>query len=116
MKSYGPSLKKTKKEIAIKLFSEKTDFQREASITIPVINVVLSQLDDELNKEVNHIFDLRTEIPTRLRFYVDPTGRQFLSIVIHHIAFDGWSFDLFSKRVRLFYAFHSNYHKTPGGT
>ncbi|MGA8165634.1 MAG: condensation domain-containing protein, partial [Waddliaceae bacterium] len=76
-------------------------------LTMPVINVGRSQLDNELDKEVNHIFDLKKEMPTRIRFYADPTGRQFLLIVLHHIAFDGWSFDLLLKELDSLYAFYS---------
>jgi len=76
-------------------------------LQIPLIKVSQSQLDNELDKEVNHAFDLKEEIPTRICFYEVPKVSYFLSIVFHHVAFDGWSLDLFLKELDVYYAFYS---------
>ena len=76
-------------------------------LKMPLIKVSQSQLDSALDKEMNHIFDLREEFPTRISFYEVPNSFCYLSIVIHHMAFDGWSLDIFLKELDAFYAFYS---------
>ncbi len=53
------------------------------------------------DEEINHIFDLSREYPIRVCFYEEG----YVSIVIHHIAFDGWSIDLFLKELEALYRF-----------
>ncbi len=36
-------------------------------------------------------FDLSTEIPIRMRIFEEAPARYLVAIVVHHIAFDGWS-------------------------
>ena len=73
------------------------------------ISVVQSQLDQELAKAVNHIYALSTEYPIKVHLYeVKDIGTKYLSIVIHHIAFDGWSADIFLKELQEYYQYHLN--------
>lgn len=44
--------------------------------------------------EARHVFDLRRELPLRLRFFRDEQGRQELSMLFHHIVLDEWSLNL----------------------
>ncbi|NBT86320.1 MAG: hypothetical protein EBT45_07500 [Alphaproteobacteria bacterium] len=61
-------------------------------------------LDRELRLEANYVFDLSEEYPIRASiFKVDSTGLYYLSVVIHHIAFDGWSVDIFLKELGEYY-------------
>jgi amino acid adenylation domain-containing protein len=68
------------------------------------------ELDQELNKDIGHIYDLTNEYPIRVCFYqlqsIDNTVN-YLSIVIHHIAFDGWSVDIFLKELQAYYTYHN---------
>ncbi len=72
------------------------------------------QFENELKKEFNHIYNLDNEYPMRVclfevkDFNFDPdktqdTVKRYLSIVIHHIAFDGWSIDIFLKELEAHY-------------
>ena len=61
-------------------------------------------LQDSLKKEINAVFHLNTEYPIRVFFYeLGENQARYLNIVVHHIAFDGWSIDLFLKELQVFY-------------
>jgi hypothetical protein len=65
------------------------------------------ELDANLGEDISHIFDLTNDYPIRVKLYsldnsnARPTN--ILSIVIHHIAFDGWSTDIFLNELKEFY-------------
>ncbi|NDB85386.1 MAG: hypothetical protein EB127_22185, partial [Alphaproteobacteria bacterium] len=61
-------------------------------------------LDEVILEEVRHVFDLSKEHPIRINLYnVSESQDRYLSIVCHHIAFDGWSVDIFCKELESFY-------------
>ncbi|MHB9148348.1 MAG: amino acid adenylation domain-containing protein, partial [Candidatus Amoebophilus sp.] len=71
------------------------------------------QLDEELKKVANHTFNLADELPIRIGIYElskDATDENniehYISIVIHHIAFDGWSADIFLKELQTYYQYY----------
>jgi amino acid adenylation domain-containing protein/non-ribosomal peptide synthase protein (TIGR01720 family) len=67
------------------------------------------QLCDSLQKEINCIYDLDKDYPIRVSLYqVKDEKTYYLSVIIHHIAFDGWSIDLFLKELQQFYHYHLN--------
>ena len=72
------------------------------------------QLDQELSKEINHIYDLSSEYPIKVCFYelandISKSDKeQYISIVIHHIAFDGWSNIVFFRELQTYYDYHLN--------
>ncbi|MFA5709879.1 amino acid adenylation domain-containing protein, partial [Mycolicibacterium sp.] len=45
----------------------------------------------ELVAMAGYRFDLSTEIPIRMRIFQETPDRHLVAIVVHHIAFDGWS-------------------------
>ncbi len=76
------------------------------------------ELDESIKRDVTHIYDLSKEYPIRVRIYSseDTNGKEekqnnpdlsasnrFFSIVIHHIAFDGWSTDIFMEELNEYY-------------
>ncbi|NDE19202.1 MAG: hypothetical protein EB000_01995 [Alphaproteobacteria bacterium] len=76
-----------------------------------------SEVEQELTKSVNYIYDLSSEYPIRVCIYslVNPNDNQekiednieyYLSIVIHHIAFDGWSIEIFLKELEEYYRYY----------
>jgi natural product biosynthesis luciferase-like monooxygenase protein/amino acid adenylation domain-containing protein len=72
------------------------------------------QLDLALCREVNRIYNLSEECPIRVTLYelIDKTKDStdyYLSIVVHHIAFDGWSADILLQEVREIYHFYDNH-------
>jgi amino acid adenylation domain-containing protein/non-ribosomal peptide synthase protein (TIGR01720 family) len=69
--------------------------------------------EDDLNKELsddaNHIYELSSEYPIRLAVYKlieEDSQSRYLSIVIHHIAFDGWSIGVFFNELKECYAYN----------
>jgi len=72
------------------------------------------QLDQELKKEVNHIYDLSNECPIRVCLYeiadvnYNHDSEYYLSIVAHHIAFDGWSIDILVRELNAHYNYYLN--------
>ncbi|WP_228435878.1 non-ribosomal peptide synthetase [Chryseobacterium pennipullorum] len=73
---------------------------------LPEMNVTEAGTDKELktliNKWANKVFRLDEEIPVDINL-LTLEGRAYLSVVIHHIAFDGWSTDIFLKEVATVY-------------
>ncbi|MHB9147922.1 MAG: condensation domain-containing protein, partial [Candidatus Amoebophilus sp.] len=70
-------------------------------------------LDEALKKEANYIFNLADEYPIRIGIYElskDATDENniehYVSIVVHHIAFDGWSVDIFLKELQAYYNYY----------
>ena len=69
-----------------------------------------SELNRELNILVNHIYDLTNEPPIKVCMYeISDHGENtngseyYLGIVVHHIAFDGWSIEIFLNELAAFY-------------
>jgi len=75
-----------------------------------------AELDQELTKEVNHVYDLLNEYPIRARLYKLQSTQNYynyyLSIVIHHIAFDEWSSNIFLAEFQEYYNYY--YGKSNG--
>ncbi|NEJ82878.1 AMP-binding protein, partial [Rhizobium leguminosarum] len=83
----------------------------ELLLNIPKVTVASQkQLDEELKKEANHIFNLATDYPIRICIYelsvVARNVEYYISIVVHHIAFDGWSVDIFLKELQTYYQYY----------
>lgn len=77
----------------------------DESIPFQIRKITLNNglnLDAELQKEIDYIYDLSKEYPIRAAFYTS-AEEHYLSIVIHHIAFDGWSMDVLLREIQLFY-------------
>ncbi|WP_370901397.1 amino acid adenylation domain-containing protein, partial [Chryseobacterium gossypii] len=54
------------------------------------------ELDQEINDANNRVFNLEKELPLNVILF-KLKDQKYLSVVIHHIAFDGWSTDIFIK-------------------
>ncbi|MCS4304598.1 non-ribosomal peptide synthetase, partial [Chryseobacterium sp. BIGb0232] len=61
-----------------------------------------SELEHAVNRCVNKVFSLDEETPVEINIF-KLAGHAYLSIVVHHIAFDGWSIDVFLKEVASIY-------------
>jgi len=68
-------------------------------------------LDMKLSEDINYIYDLSNEYPIRIQIYKLNTNERYLSIIIHHIAFDGWSENIFLKELEEFYSYYNNQSK-----
>ncbi|MBL3549988.1 non-ribosomal peptide synthetase, partial [Chryseobacterium sp. KMC2] len=76
-----------------------TDFIPEFKITEVETR---EELDQHINKCANKVFRLDSEIPVEINIF-SFKGQQYLSVVIHHIAFDGWSTEVFLKELSSLY-------------
>ncbi len=70
-------------------------------------------MERELEKQANDIYNLNDELPIRVGLFklVAPDEKSswnYLSIVIHHIAFDGWSNDIFNNELMSYYNYYSD--------
>jgi len=70
-----------------------------------------SEIEEEFSKEVNHIYNISDEYPIRLCFYETVNeetkeSERYLSIVVHHIAFDGWSIDILLRELEEYYRYY----------
>ncbi|MFJ1647076.1 amino acid adenylation domain-containing protein [Streptomyces sp. NPDC088258] len=72
-----------------------------------------ADLTAEARAEAGHHFDLAREAPIRITFYQRGVGaerRAFVGILVHHIAFDGWSADLLLAELD---ALHRHFTRPP---
>jgi hypothetical protein len=76
-------------------------------LEIKKISIDVSKLDDELEKDLSHVYNLSKEYPIKVSIYSTLPGNSlFLSIIIHHIAFDGWSVDIFLRELQIYYSYY----------
>ncbi|MDO4871663.1 MAG: amino acid adenylation domain-containing protein, partial [Candidatus Saccharibacteria bacterium] len=67
------------------------------------------ELRERISSFVNQVFDLENEIPIRIALFNNAGDNStYIAIVIHHIAFDGWSSSIFYKEIRLYYDYYSS--------
>ncbi|PWN68629.1 hypothetical protein C1631_018305, partial [Chryseobacterium phosphatilyticum] len=60
------------------------------------------ELEKAINATANKVFRLEEEIPLDLTLFIFK-DRYYLSLVVHHIAFDGWSVDILFKEIQAVY-------------
>jgi acyl carrier protein len=65
----------------------------------------MDALGEGMKREVNHLFDVETERPVRAKIH-EAGGEKYISIVVHHIAFDGWSGDIFLNEFTKLYRYY----------
>ncbi|KAG0006413.1 hypothetical protein BGZ65_008339, partial [Modicella reniformis] len=67
----------------------------------------VAELDQRLNDASRYIFDLESELPIKIDMYnVLASETFYVSIVIHHVAFDAWSWSIFKRDLVVFYGLH----------
>lgn len=76
-----------------------------------VLDRKLTSLRAFIEAEANHIFNLEKEPPARVKV-ISPQdgGNNYLLVVIHHIAFDGWSIEVFLRDLLFYYEKLENSH------
>lgn len=93
-----------------KLYQHVTDENEMPDLVRELIVETEGDLNHALGTEVTTVFDLNRDYP--IRILVCSFGTDvFLSIVVHHIAFDGWSADIFLRELEAYY-----FHFTDGRT
>ncbi|MDQ5920713.1 MAG: hypothetical protein QG673_769 [Pseudomonadota bacterium] len=66
--------------------------------------------DSVLQEDINYLFDLNQELPIKICCY-QYKQKYYLSIVVHHIAFDGWSGDILIHDLVKYYEYFNNMNK-----
>ncbi|MHC9297527.1 condensation domain-containing protein, partial [Mycobacterium sp. LTG2003] len=89
-----------------KVLPAETGMWRRGGST--VVSSPEADVTDELVSLAGYRFDLATEIPIRVQVYQVGTGQYVLGIVLHHIAFDGWSMAPMVRDVSV--AYHARRH------
>lgn len=72
-------------------------------IELPVIERVSPPEASWFSAEISRPFELSQEIPFRVTLFRLAHDHHFLLFVIHHIAFDGWSYNILLKEVMELY-------------
>ncbi|MFI1678036.1 amino acid adenylation domain-containing protein, partial [Streptomyces sp. NPDC020607] len=62
------------------------------------------RVEEVLAEEAGHGFDLRTDLPWRVRLVVAGERECVLSVVAHHVAVDGWSMGVLARDLETAYA------------
>ncbi|MFF3958961.1 amino acid adenylation domain-containing protein [Streptomyces sp. NPDC001890] len=87
-------------------------------VPLVIRNVAVTDEDDlaaGFRAEATHHFDLGEDAPFRITFFRQGEGsasRVFVSVLVHHIAFDGWSADLLLQELA---AFHHCFSRLEAG-
>ncbi len=78
-----------------------------ASLNVPLISLPYTESDSALKESLasiaKHRFDLANDAPFLARLFILEPNRYVLSIVIHHVAFDGWSAGIFLNEFTALY-------------
>ncbi|WP_164503864.1 non-ribosomal peptide synthetase [Rickettsiales endosymbiont of Stachyamoeba lipophora] len=93
--------------------------QDDVQISLQVTKEVFyhkNDLEQEIANLANHIFDLSCEYPIKIGVYnilkdqtdnsYSDNAENYLCILVHHIAFDGWSKEIFLKELQVFYNYY----------
>jgi amino acid adenylation domain-containing protein len=67
----------------------------------------MDALREGIKREVNHLFNVENECPIRVKIH-EACGEKYISIVVHHIAFDGWSQEIFFDELVRLYRYYEN--------
>src|SRR6185437_2224426 len=64
------------------------------------------KLNQLINQSVNHVYNLNEEYPIKISIFskkLTKSKKNYLCIVVHHIAFDEWSIDIFLNELQSYY-------------
>jgi amino acid adenylation domain-containing protein/non-ribosomal peptide synthase protein (TIGR01720 family) len=76
-----------------------------APLEMQHVDLAAKDLQDRVEQAINTVFDLHHQYPVRVVFYHTET-KKFVLINVHHIAFDGWSTDIFLRELDQLYRHH----------
>jgi len=74
-------------------------------ITRTVLPANQNKLHQKLKDDAGYVFDLTKEFPIKVALYIT-SSNNYLSIIAHHIAFDGYSVDIFIKELEEYYRYY----------
>ena len=97
----------------IKMDKEASGYQQVMDLSEMPLVITHHQLQNHdammnfVKAETKHIFRLESEYPIRIHLLnIENTEERYLVLVIHHIAFDGWSTDVFMRDLHAFYDYY----------
>ncbi|MCE3268002.1 MAG: amino acid adenylation domain protein, partial [Burkholderiales bacterium] len=99
-------------EILRTVFKENPDGDLYQEVTSADLHIVEKSINNkvELHKHMKanaqYAFKLDKEIPIKVFHYIY-AETHYLNILIHHIAFDGWSADILMRDLKGYYEYHS---------
>ncbi len=87
-------------------------YQKVGAEPPEILEVELADRDFQarVQRDINTVFDLHEGYPIKVVVYHAETTT-YLLITIHHIAFDGWSADIFLRELDALYHFHKDGEK-----
>jgi amino acid adenylation domain-containing protein len=71
---------------------------------LPVVLASEDEVEGLLQADFTYVFDLEHEIPIRVRLLKIDDAHHIVSIVAHHIAFDGWSLNVLIQEMTELYS------------
>ncbi|WP_346842928.1 amino acid adenylation domain-containing protein, partial [Rhodococcus sp. A14] len=83
----------------------------DVDLGLTVVEAREADLDNSIRTFALTGFDVSTEIPVRAQLLRVRDDEHVLTLVVHHIAADGWSFAPLSRDLMLAYAAHSGGHE-----
>jgi amino acid adenylation domain-containing protein len=81
----------------------------DEQLPLKIVHYVFDSKDDlakTIRQSVYHVFDLEKEYPLFIEVYRCGTGdteEQYISFILHHIAFDAWSTGVFIRELHQYY-------------
>ncbi len=72
-----------------------------------------SAIQNALSDEARRPFDLSTDLPIRVRLFKVAGNEHLLTVVMHHVAADGWSLGVLFRELTLLYNAFSSGHDSP---
>ena len=73
-----------------------------------------NELNAYFTQDEDYVFNLANEWPIRIKIYHLPSDQStYLCIVIHHIAFDGWSTDILLDEIEKYYQYYNDKSSNP---
>lgn len=96
------------------VFFSDTDEPEQKILKSTILNFKIEDIEANklaacLNKEISSSFDLSQALPIRVKIYRLNGHESVLAIILHHIAFDGWSESIFISELSACYkAFSRN--------
>ncbi|MDF1685133.1 MAG: amino acid adenylation domain-containing protein, partial [Legionellaceae bacterium] len=78
---------------------------QDKPLLIKALSIQEVDLPEALYAASHTVFDLTQDYPIKAWLYTLNTNRNILMLNIHHIAFDGWSKDIFLKELTAYYQY-----------
>lgn len=87
--------------------------KQDETLTNFKVTAAESSIDQQLQEDFTQVFDLESGPLIRLRLYKSGPQQQVLSMVAHHIIFDGWSLKVFLNELFSLYQQEANLTSLP---